>query len=88
MASILGFLAWLAKADVSSMALVSSTIGPLCDSTCSNLYHLSNPEAILARLRGQKVQLHGLRDLYAGWPSKTNPNLEQLRLDVKAWLER
>ncbi len=43
---------------------------------------------VLASLRGQNFAIADFNAIFSGWPSKVNPNLEELRQDVTTWLER
>lgn len=62
---------------------------PLCIvSVSANMTAFQDPQTILARLRGQKITFQDLNAMFSGWPSKVNPELHRLRVDVDVWLDK
>ena len=49
---------------------------------------LQDPNAILASLQGEAIQVPDLQKLFKNWPQEVNPCLDQLRQEVNDWLER
>lgn len=43
---------------------------------------------LLASLRGQTIRIPNVAPLFSHWPTKVNPELERLRVDVQEWLNR
>lgn len=48
----------------------------------------SDPDSIIAELRGQSIVLPDLNALFENWPKQVNADLERLRHDVDEWLDR
>lgn len=49
---------------------------------------LLDPDTVLTSLKGQKVFIKDLDFLFKDWPCKVNIHLENLRVEVDAWLEK
>lgn len=45
-------------------------------------------DGVVNSLRGQELAIVDLNAIFSGWPRKINANLDRLRQDVDAWLER
>src|SRR4051812_4908001 len=43
---------------------------------------------LLASLRGQTIQVPDLRHLFRNWPTKTNPEVDRMRQDIRQWLDK
>jgi hypothetical protein len=43
---------------------------------------------LLSSLRGKTIHIPDLKPLFQHWPTKTNPELNQLRIEVGDWLKR
>lgn len=41
---------------------------------------------LLSPLRGQVMRMPDLSPLFVNWPTKTNPQLDRLRLEIRQWL--
>jgi hypothetical protein len=52
------------------------------------LEHQTQRERLLASLRGQTVRIPDLTPLFELWPTKTNPEMDRMRTDIQAWLNR
>ncbi len=63
-----------------------SSMEPTSEMTSSTTPYDAKP--VLASLRGQNFAIADFNAIFSGWPSKVNPNLEELRQDVTTWLER
>jgi len=48
--------------------------------------HQAERTRLLSALRGQTIRIPDLAVLFNGWPTKTNPELDRLRRDVRKWL--
>lgn len=45
-------------------------------------------EKLLASLRGQTVRIPHLAPLFKHWPTKTNPEVDRMRIDIRDRLDR
>jgi hypothetical protein len=45
-------------------------------------------ETLLSSLRGKTLHIPDLAPLFQHWPTKTNPLVDRLRVDVQEWLDR
>jgi hypothetical protein len=43
---------------------------------------------VLTSLRGLTIRIPNLALLFQNWPTKVNPELDRLRIEVKQWLDR
>ena len=50
--------------------------------------HQAERKRLVSDLRGQTIRIPDLAPLFKHWPSKTNPELARLRLDIRDWLNR
>jgi hypothetical protein len=42
---------------------------------------------LLSSLRGQTIRVPDLTPLFKRWPTKTNPELDRMRADIRDWLD-
>jgi hypothetical protein len=43
-------------------------------------------KTLLSSLRGQTIHVPDLTPLFKHWPTKTNPELNRMRADIRDWL--
>jgi hypothetical protein len=49
--------------------------------------HQAQRKAVLASVRGQTIRIPELAPLFEHWPTKTNSDINLMRLDIREWLD-
>ncbi|KAJ4359463.1 uncharacterized protein N0V89_000017 [Didymosphaeria variabile] len=49
--------------------------------------HQAERKALLASVRGQTIRIPDLTPLSKHWPTKTNPHIDLMRVDIREWLD-
>ncbi|KAL1594623.1 hypothetical protein SLS60_010384 [Paraconiothyrium brasiliense] len=73
--------------NTSSTFAASSRLRREAASNNVTIDHQAERKALLASVRGQTIRIPDLRPLSAHWPTKTNPDIDAMRVDIREWLD-